>query len=197
MSGVAWRSVFDFAASLSVVVVCGLGVGRRRELMAEANGAHANANGVDTRIDLDELEEALVSAPNTARGGGPDDAEELRLLPAGDDEEDTMPSPPPNVVPASDVKTSSESTRAKSRPESSEKYSVDDMENMYSNVHPKQVPGKHALESRAPRTFARSILKAARTHRTRPPGDTVPHDLKRLPGIQQEGQAKFGLEHAK
>jgi hypothetical protein len=98
---------------------------------ADSNGAVVDVVpdiAVDAVLDLDEAEEALISA-RTA----PDD--ELQLLPAGD------ASPPPNAVDQpwvgddAPAKGSSESNRAK--PDSSEgKYGVDDLDDTFNNKRP-------------------------------------------------------------
>lgn len=140
--------------------------------------AHAHANGVDTVIevvDLDAIEEALVSG----RGDGP--GEELRLLPV--DDGDDMPVAPPNGIPKND--------RGKTRPESSEKYSVDDAEGSFDNKRPKEVPGVLS-----PSRFAHPRSRPhfeTRHVRTRHPGDQVPHDSAWVPQVQPEGQAELAL----
>eukprot|EP01046_Picozoa_sp_COSAG06_P103297 COSAG06_NODE_49465_length_325_cov_0.814159_1_plen_99_part_01 len=91
---------------------------------ADANGAVVDVApdiAVDAVLDLDEAEEALISA-RTA----PDD--ELQLLPAGDASPNTVGDDAP-------AKGSSESNRAK--PDSSEgKYGVDDMDDTFNNKRP-------------------------------------------------------------
>eukprot|EP01043_Picozoa_sp_COSAG02_P060341 COSAG02_NODE_7862_length_2813_cov_1.518423_1_plen_884_part_10 len=108
-----------------------------------ANGAVAGDAVIDV-IDLDAAEEALVSAPSTARGEAPPPAyEELTLLPAGDG----SPASPPNAVPEHEKPPSSEGGQlgGKPRPESSEKYTMDDIDGAYNNKHPKKVSGRQEI----------------------------------------------------
>lgn len=107
---------------------------------ADSNGAVVDVVpdiAVDAVLDLDEAEEALISA-RTA----PDD--ELQLLPAGD------ASPPPNAVDQpwvgddAPAKGSSESNRAK--PDSSEgKYGVDDLDDTFNNKRPVVPAGRQEI----------------------------------------------------
>lgn len=109
-------------------------------------------------MDLDGVEDALISARSSKRDAQTD--ESLPLVPGSPE--------PPTLVPGEPTKLSSESNRSgKGRPESPEKYSVDDMSGVYNNTRPVKEEGAqhatpklrlalagHTARPHSPRVFA-------------------------------------------